>query len=434
MADLDLPQEDVPVDETVFWDALFGSPAGCGMVFHLTSIKDVLNMRRTSKNFSQLALTCVNHMRSETTVQVPLSIFTNYAQLKNVHNIFFTIFTESDAQAISTMPNLVKANFLFQQAGADLLNLFIQNLTSSVTGPDPLTGQQYTDVREITRMHFTIGFVTEDNNLESVVSISNGKALIPVPTRIASMAYRLLSAIGQSLVQRNEILEVYYLGGSHTVQLYNLGSLAVPGLTIHNNSEFTNGAADQILIDNALRYVRLDMINFLQQANLGLINPAQPPSDDNKPLKTYIPLTMGGITARNTLNNLLNIYIYYTERLFNMERKNIFHFNDLMRQHLGQYVAEINVRRAANNRPPMLMDITNFPFIMGIVQQSFTNNIRQMEYKDVAYMNQSLDVLNQHAIIPLEESGIAWTTYNTYNQLRRAGSLYYLEDGTTAQW
>ena len=436
MADLDLPEMEPLEDETVFWDTVFGTPAGCNMVFHLTSIQDVLSMRVTSKNFSQLALICVEHMRSNNTVQVPLSTFTNYSQLKSVHNVFFTIFTEDDARAISTIPKLVKANFLFREASADLLNLFIQNLTSLATGIDPLTDQPYSDIREITGMDITIGFVTEDNNLESVVAISNGKALIPLPTSITSMAYRLLSAIGQILVQRNEILEVYYLNGSHNVSRYNWTTPAVPGLTVHNNSEFTNNAAGHQLINNSLQYVRLDMINFLQQAQLGLFNPSIPPSDENKPLKTYIPLTMDGVTSLKTIYNLLNIYIFYTERLRNLGNKSGFHFNDLMRQHLSQYVPEIYsyyYHRRRPNNPPVLMDIMRFAVIREIVRQSLVTTIDRIAYKDVAHMNQSLDALNQHAIIPLEESGIVLATYNIYNQLRVAGSSYYLEDGTTAQ-
>ncbi len=434
MTDLDLPQEDVLVDETVFWNALFGTPAGCDMVKNLTSIQDVLNMHATSANFRQLALTCVENMRSDDTVQVPLNIFSNYSRLKNAHNIIFTIFTEADAQAISTMPNLVKANFLFKQSQLDLLNLFIQNLTSIATGIDPLTKKPYTDIREITRMHFTMGFVTEDDNLESVVAISNGKALVPVSTRVHSMAYRLVFAIGQLLVQRNEVLEMYFLNERHRVPEYNWDTPPIPGLTIHNNLEFTNNAVYQHFIDNALRYVRLDMINFLQQANMGLIYPNQPPSDENKPLKTYIPLTMGGISSENIIKYLLYIYIYYTERLFNPGNKQIFHFDNLMRQHLGQYVADINVWRTANNIPPILMDITRFLFITWIVSRSFVKHISHMDYKDVSHMNQSLDAISQHTIIPLQESAIVQNTLTIYNQLRRARSPYYLEDGTVVQW
>ena len=431
MADLDLPEMEPLEDETVFWDTVFGTPAGCGMVRNLRSIQDVLNMRVTSKNFRQLALTCVNHMESETTVQVPLNLFTDYSQLKSVNNIFFTIFTEVDARAISTIPKLVKAYFLFRQDQLDLLNLFIQNLTSIATGIDPLTDQPYSDIREIAGMHLTIGFVTDDDNLESVVAISNKKALIPYSANVNSGAYRLLSAIGQSLVQRNEVLEVYDLRASNNVPVYNWGLDSAPGLNVHTNIEFTNGNLSGFVV---LRYVRLDMINFLQQANLGLIYPDQPPSDQNKPLKTYIPLTMSGIAAVHTLNKLLHIYVYDMERLFDPGNKQIFHFDELMRQYLGQYVAEINVGRAAENHPLLLMNITRYINLVAVANQSVVKNISQIEYKDAAQMGKSLDAISRHTIIPLQESDIVRNTLTIYNQLRRARSPYYLEDGTTAQW
>ncbi len=432
MADLDLPIEDVPIeDEETFWNAVFESPAGCNMIRNLTSIQDIMAMRRTSSRFSHMALTCVEHMQSDNTIQVPLNNFGYYTALKSVDNIFFTVFTEPAARTIGSLNKLVRANFLFRQDGIDLLNMFIQNLTSIATGKDPVTGQQYTDIREITRMHFTIGFVTEDNNLESVVAISNGKALIPNWARMHSSAYRLLSAIGQSLVPRNEVLEVYDLRPSNNVPVYNWGLDATPGLNVHTNFEFTTGNLSGF---NVLRYVRLDMINFLQQANLGLIDPNQPPSDENKPLKTYIPLTMSGIAAVHTLNKLLGIYVYDMERLFNPENKQIFHFDDLMRQYLGQYVTEINVGRAANNQPLLLMDMSRYINLLTVVNQSFVKNISHMEYKDVAQMGKSLDAINHHTIIPLQESGIVHNTLTIYNQLRRARSPYYLEDGTLVQW
>ena len=447
MADTDLPQDEPLEDETVFWEAVFGTPAGCNMVRNLRSIQDILSMRVTSKNFSALALNCVEHMRSDNTVQVPLSIFSNYSQLKSADNVFFTIFTEADAIAISTMPKLVKANFLFQQARVDLFNMFRQNLTTIATGIDPLTGKRYADIRQLPGMNVTIGFLTEDDRLESVVSISDKKALIPLPTRVGSMSYRLVSAIGRGLLH-GEVLEVYYLNAKHLMhaESYNLGFPPVLGLTVNNNLEFTNGDTGHQLFLNELKYVRLNMVNFLQKANLGLFNPSLPPSDDNKPLKTYIPLTMSGISSHGTIEYLLYIYIYYIERLFNTDNTQIYHFNDLMRLYLSQYVEEINNKRAASiadriaaGRNPnlggeqFLMDMIIYNRTPHIINYSFLNRIISMEYKDVSHMNQSLDAIRQHGIIPHNESDIVQNTANIYDQLRRAGSFYYLEDGTTAQ-
>lgn len=251
----------------------------CDIISNITDIHDISKLLRTSSSFLGYVY-CIQHLTSDVIVSIPMSYFRMMNELKTIDHKIEIIVEDTDLNFLSRLNLLREAHFVVQD-----LNL-LANLLQVLDG---LNNTLYYFKISLVLPTMTVGILIRDDRY----------LIIPLNNEYKDEIYQIISDIRPSL---NEII----------VPKYNTGE----GVNKYN------------LFRNPMR-------DFLGSADFGLMNPTQPPSDNNPPLSNYVKLIAGG-TSRLTLIDLLFIYFHYHQLISIMPHtigiKRIYNADQTMRK------------------------------------------------------------------------------------------------------
>ena len=439
---------ETPITRTgeIDWNNL-PDTAGCQIVKKFHDYQQVMSISGTNRRFQEWVQLCLERLDSPDIIQVPLQVLTGYRALREVHNIIFSIQDAVDVNAISSMLNLTRAIFIFPtgQRGVNLFRKFLISHSTPISQTGP-SGRKYGIIREILSWKsFTFGFTDAVLPFESAFTIGrdnsgNLTAVIPTTTAITATAYQALALIGKMAADL----------GKKTINLVDLNLMTgVMGKSVSTRTpegrivDRMLPGFKRVLVEDPLRHLlpagfsllrlhRHQMLNFLLQGDFGLTDPLSPPGSENPPLKINLPITMRGISSRNTIGSLLIIYVYYIKRLYDRQYRSHIHFDDLLSREFTGFLKEAIRKRRARSMSRSDFDDIRLVNLRSLGGESQIQTMDKMDYQDL---------INLSLVIPtgfllnsdpgsVKERLLITTAKDAYQTAKQNYSAYYLTDGS----
>ncbi len=415
---------------TVDWLQL-PDTSGYHIVKFLSEAKDVIRMAGAHPRFKHLAQLGLTKLTSNEPIYIPLKLFANYRQLTTTDNVIFQLFDLEDAKTISSMPKLTRAKFLFSSAPnwEEIMKKFFATYCSPHIYLDKDSEKKVVTRRNIIQINsYTFAFLgKKKSTYAGLIAIGKERCLIPHQIEKYSPVHTFLQIITQYLPRSHNSRMIY----KTIKQLsYVSGVMRSTGGDCDSFSLRTT-LKDYIPINCGLQ---LEMRRFLSQADFGLVNPRQPPSVTNLPLKKAIPIAMGGIAGREIIDMLLEIYIdYIALPCGSIGPGDQSTLDQLMRDCFSPIIKEIIMTRGLRTdiRNPLILSTRlKHCVIDGITRCSSVMNVKEVNETNFLYLDRGLFLAQSVYCLFHKEYEIINDALKIYGELKTDNeSNYYLSNG-----
>lgn len=433
----------------VDWDQL-PDTVGCQLVKSFHDYAQIRSISAISHKFQGWAELCLEKLDSVDLIQIPLSVVTGYRALRETKNIIFSVNDDQDVAAMGSLFNLTKAVFIFPtgDVGVKLFSSFLTSYLTPVEMTEP-SGRTYTIRKSILNWKaFSFGFTDQVLPFESAIAIGNNKLdnmpifLIYLPLQLFnSTANFILPIIVEGIVadrskkidligniefisvakkftsdQDVKIVKVDFLNPALS-EFKRLRALGVPRI---------QRRALSVKYQATLSLIKHQVVNFLRLADLGLVDPLQPPSINNPPLKTKLPITVRGISTKSIIKLITRMYVSYIKRLYGPPPSYI--LDDLMTKYFGPLILKWNEGHRGK------IDLANFNFagVLHLSSLSMIDNMANLDYNDLINLSSTLEAglfLIDDPELTLENQYVH-IAFAAYKSAKQQQLPYYLTDGS----
>lgn len=342
----------------VSWDVI-PNELVCLIIQYMT-LNQLLNLRKTSYRLLELTNECVMEFPSSKFITVPVQFISKFHRLRRTRNVFVTIKVPQQLDIIKQLPYLRQINMII---------------------PNSVFNIQFL-------------YALEDTNITDYkIAVTNNKGGIVNAVIVQKNKLFIHNVENDSTVQY-----LKHMGDKYTLwSTYAMAHIYLRSKGVNMNIISPKGIGKYI----PAVYKR-KVVNFLNEANLGLVNPSQPPSILNPPIKSKFNINEGVFTS-SELRSLIFIYIYYNYG-YNSENRGILYPDNLMQTWLNmheplhhslvlQYIENLTLRTQLD-----MDDIVDWVWFT-IPDLSKTNQIKQQIIQTDAYYRNRNQIMNDNRIL-----------------------------------
>lgn len=378
-SEVDISQADDP------WQELPLEMA-CHIISNITDVHDISKLIQTSSGFRRYAY-CIQHLTSNTNIRIPVSYFEIMPGLQTIDHKIEIPVQYYDLDLLSKLDILSEAYFVLQDI--NLLSPLLQVLNGL----------------NLVQHYFKISLVLPATTMG--ILIQNGRYII-IPAKNSS-AQRLVELLDELKPLSKFINNIH----PSLVELISQGYPSLVQIIPPESFLQTNLLYTYTLLKKPMR-------DFLKTADFGLVDPTQPPSDNNPPLSNYIQIISDG-TGEKVLMELLNIYIYYHQ----LTQGYWINADQVMRKH---FQSQLDTVTDPNGRE-INMSVMSFPNLLKII---ISNRLESITVDEISKYEFPVIISTQ---VQNNISDIVTNTFQTFRQLRQQSRVqpnvaYYATDGS----